>query len=145
MQVIFYTTRGQHDLMSFPRAVTSECVHVLKFSTNKTVCLVVLTRPLSCQVWFREGIHPRVPEGSSWEEVEVPREVAQLSAGPSDLLWALLWDGNLLVRTGLSLDSPTGQGLLLFTLTPQTLFSFPPHHLSSSCLSLFLNQSLKVN
>ncbi|XP_068192159.1 tectonin beta-propeller repeat-containing protein 1 isoform X1 [Antennarius striatus] len=60
------------------------------------------------QVWFREGIHPRVPEGSSWEEVDVPKEVAQLSAGPGDLLWAVLWDGNLLVRTGLSLDSPTG-------------------------------------
>ncbi|XP_068575081.1 tectonin beta-propeller repeat-containing protein 1 isoform X3 [Cebidichthys violaceus] len=60
------------------------------------------------EVWFREGIHPRVPEGSGWEEVEVPKEVAQLSAGPGDLLWALLWDGNLLVRTGLSLDSPTG-------------------------------------
>lgn len=60
------------------------------------------------QVWFREGIHPRVPEGSAWEEVEVPKEVAQLSAGPGDLLWALLWDGNLLVRNGLTLDSPTG-------------------------------------
>ncbi|KAM8844684.1 tectonin beta-propeller repeat-containing protein 1 isoform 1-T2 [Spinachia spinachia] len=60
------------------------------------------------EVWFREGIHPRVPEGSGWEEVEVPKEVAQLSAGPGDLLWALLWDGNLLVRTGLSLDCPTG-------------------------------------
>ncbi|KAM9745169.1 tectonin beta-propeller repeat-containing protein 1 [Menidia menidia] len=60
------------------------------------------------QVWFREGIQPRVPEGTSWEEVEAPKEVAQLSAGPGDLLWALLWDGNLLVRTGLSLDSPTG-------------------------------------
>uniref|UniRef100_H3D323 Tectonin beta-propeller repeat-containing protein 1 n=1 Tax=Tetraodon nigroviridis TaxID=99883 RepID=H3D323_TETNG len=60
------------------------------------------------QVWFREGIHPRVPEGSGWEEVETPKEVAQLSAGPGDLLWAVLWDGNLLVRTGLSLDCPTG-------------------------------------
>lgn len=59
-------------------------------------------------MWFREGIHPRVPEGSGWEEVETPTEVAQLSAGPGDLLWAVLWDGNLLVRTGLSLDSPTG-------------------------------------
>ncbi|KAK7940301.1 hypothetical protein WMY93_003627 [Mugilogobius chulae] len=46
------------------------------------------------QVWFREGIHPRVPEGISWEEVDVPKEVAQLSAGPGDLLWAVLWDGN---------------------------------------------------
>lgn len=61
------------------------------------------------QVWYREGIHPRVPEGSTWEEVEVPKEVAQLSAGPGDLLWAVLWDGNLLVRKGLSLDSPSGQ------------------------------------
>ncbi|KAJ3600361.1 hypothetical protein NHX12_031346 [Muraenolepis orangiensis] len=60
------------------------------------------------QVWFREGIQPRVPEGVSWEEVEVPKEVAQVSAGPGDLLWALLWDGNLMVRRGLSLDSPTG-------------------------------------
>ncbi|XP_075880246.1 tectonin beta-propeller repeat-containing protein 1 [Nelusetta ayraudi] len=60
------------------------------------------------QVWYREGIHPRVPEGSTWEEVEVPKEVAQLSAGPGDLLWAVLWDGNLLVRKGLSLDSPSG-------------------------------------
>lgn len=59
-------------------------------------------------MWFREGIHPRVPEGSGWEEVETPKEVAQLSAGPGDLLWAVMWDGNLLVRTGLSLDSPTG-------------------------------------
>ncbi|XP_054891792.1 tectonin beta-propeller repeat-containing protein 1 [Poeciliopsis prolifica] len=64
------------------------------------------------QVWFREGIHPRVPEGTGWEEVEVPKEVAQLSVGPGDLLWALLWDGNLLVRTGLSLDSPTGTSWL---------------------------------
>lgn len=39
----------------------------------------------------------------------MPKEVAQISTGPGDLLWALLWDGNLLVRTGLSLDSPTGQ------------------------------------
>ncbi|XP_063761048.1 tectonin beta-propeller repeat-containing protein 1 isoform X2 [Eleginops maclovinus] len=60
------------------------------------------------EVWFREGIHPRMPEGSSWEEIEMPKEVAQLSAGPGDLLWAVLWDGNLLVRTGLSLDCPTG-------------------------------------
>lgn len=50
-----------------------------------------------------------MPEGTSWEEVEVPKEVAQISAGPGDLLWALLWDGNLLVRIGLSLDSPTGE------------------------------------
>lgn len=91
-----------------------------------------------CQVWFREGIHPRVPEGSGWEEVEVPKEVAQLSAGPGDLLWALLWDGNLLVRTGLSLDSPTGQYSLSFTFTPK---SFPTKSYLSSFFS-FLEHSL---
>ncbi|XP_019745397.1 tectonin beta-propeller repeat-containing protein 1 isoform X2 [Hippocampus comes] len=64
------------------------------------------------QVWFREGIHPRIPEGTRWDEVEVPKEVVQLSLGPRDLLWAVLWDGNLLVRTGLSLDSPTGTSWL---------------------------------
>ncbi|XP_051905239.1 tectonin beta-propeller repeat-containing protein 1 isoform X2 [Hippocampus zosterae] len=64
------------------------------------------------QVWFREGIQPRIPEGTRWDEVEVPKEVVQLSLGPRDLLWAVLWDGNLLVRTGLSLDSPTGTSWL---------------------------------
>lgn len=73
------------------------------------------------QVWFREGINPRVPEGISWEEVEVPKEVAQLSAGPGDLLWAVLWDGSLLVRAGLSLDSPTG--LFWFLMRLLSLFN----------------------
>jgi len=72
------------------------------------VCVCVCARAYGAQVWFREGIQPRVPEGVSWEEVEVPKEVAQVSAGPGDLLWALLWDGNLMVRTGLTLDTPTG-------------------------------------
>ncbi|KAJ7989723.1 hypothetical protein DPEC_G00307480 [Dallia pectoralis] len=60
------------------------------------------------QVWFRSGILPEVPEGQCWEEVEAPKEVAQISAGPGDLLWAILWDGQLLVRKGISMDSPTG-------------------------------------
>lgn len=80
----------------------------------------------AAQVWFREGIHPRVPEGTSWEEVEVPKEVAQLSAGPGDLLWVLLWDGNLLVRTGLSLDSPTGPHHRGTHSIPESNRFFPP-------------------
>ena len=92
------------------------CVHACA-----SVCLCVgVYHP---QVWFREGIQPRVPEGCSWEEVGVPKEVAQLSAGPGDLLWALLWDGNLLVRMGLSLDSPTGiHRLYPSGLIPQVIF-----------------------
>lgn len=66
-----------------------------------------------------------MPEGSSWEEVEVPKEVAQLAAGPGDLLWAVLWDGNLLVRKGLSLDSPSGQPET-FPCTTDHIFSLQP-------------------
>lgn len=91
------------------------------------------------QVWFREGIHPRVPEGSSWEEVEVPKEVAQISAGPGDLLWALLWDGSLLVRTGLSLDSPTGVSQIF--INPPNV---SPPSLTLECTLLSLNRVLNV-
>uniref|UniRef100_A0A673WSF0 Tectonin beta-propeller repeat-containing protein 1 n=1 Tax=Salmo trutta TaxID=8032 RepID=A0A673WSF0_SALTR len=70
------------------------------------------------QVWFRSGILPQVPEGQCWEEVEAPREVAQISAGPGDLLWAVLWDGQLLVRTGICLDSPTGSSWVVVDSPP---------------------------
>ncbi|XP_030645886.1 tectonin beta-propeller repeat-containing protein 1 [Chanos chanos] len=60
------------------------------------------------KVWFRSGIHYQNPEGSHWEQVQVPREVAQIAAGPSDLLWAVLWEGQLLVRTGITKDCPKG-------------------------------------
>lgn len=90
-------------------------------------------------MWFREGIHPRVPEGTKWEEVEVPKEVAQLSVGPGDLLWAVLWDGNLLVRTGLSLDSPTGQLLLWLIFTHKMVLFISMSLLTAA----FLHISLK--
>uniref|UniRef100_A0A8C7MWV6 Tectonin beta-propeller repeat-containing protein 1 n=1 Tax=Oncorhynchus kisutch TaxID=8019 RepID=A0A8C7MWV6_ONCKI len=70
------------------------------------------------QVWFRSGILPQVPEGQCWEQVEAPREVAQISAGPGDLLWAVLWDGQLLVRTGICLDSPTGSSWVVVDSPP---------------------------
>ncbi|XP_051989161.1 tectonin beta-propeller repeat-containing protein 1-like [Xyrauchen texanus] len=60
------------------------------------------------KVWVRAGIRHQNPEGTRWEPVQVPREVAQVGAGPKDLLWAVLWDGQLLVRTGISKDCPTG-------------------------------------
>uniref|UniRef100_A0A6Q2XQ74 Tectonin beta-propeller repeat-containing protein 1 n=1 Tax=Esox lucius TaxID=8010 RepID=A0A6Q2XQ74_ESOLU len=72
----------------------------------------------SLQVWFRSGILPEVPEGQCWEQVEAPKEVAQISAGPGDLLWAILWDGQLLVRKGICLDSPTGSSWVLVDPPP---------------------------
>uniref|UniRef100_A0A3Q3F101 Tectonin beta-propeller repeat-containing protein 1 n=1 Tax=Labrus bergylta TaxID=56723 RepID=A0A3Q3F101_9LABR len=48
---------------------------------------------LQGKVWFREGICHHNPEGSSWEEVPLPGEVVQISCGPGDLVWAVLWEG----------------------------------------------------
>ncbi|XP_017274045.1 tectonin beta-propeller repeat-containing protein 1 [Kryptolebias marmoratus] len=63
---------------------------------------------LQGKVWFREGICHHNPEGSSWEEVDVPGEVVQISCGPGDLVWAVLWEGQLIVREGVSRDCPKG-------------------------------------
>ncbi|XP_016389238.1 tectonin beta-propeller repeat-containing protein 1-like [Sinocyclocheilus rhinocerous] len=60
------------------------------------------------KLWFRTGIRQQNPEGTRWEPIQVPREVAQVSAGPKDLLWLVLWDGQLLARTGISKDCPKG-------------------------------------
>ncbi|KAI2666607.1 Tectonin beta-propeller repeat-containing protein 1 [Labeo rohita] len=60
------------------------------------------------KLWFRTGIRQQNPEGTRWEPIQVPREVAQVSAGPKDLLWVVLWDGQLLARTGISKDCPKG-------------------------------------
>ncbi|KAJ4940331.1 hypothetical protein JOQ06_026639, partial [Pogonophryne albipinna] len=64
--------------------------------------------PKGTLVWFREGIYHLNPEGSVWEEVSLPGEVIQISCGPGDLVWAVLWEGQLLVREGVSRDCPKG-------------------------------------
>lgn len=61
------------------------------------------------QVWFRCGINHHNPEGSLWEEVPVPGEVVQISCGPGDLVWAVLWEGHLLVREGIGRDCLKGE------------------------------------
>lgn len=59
-------------------------------------------------MWFREGIYHHNPEGSLWEEVPLPGEVVQISCGPGDLVWAVLWEGQFIVREGISRDCPKG-------------------------------------
>lgn len=59
-------------------------------------------------MWFREGIYSDNPEGSSWEEVPLPGEVVQISSSPGDLVWAVLWEGEFIVREGISRDCPKG-------------------------------------
>lgn len=62
-------------------------------------------------MWFREGIHHHSPEGDGWEEVSLPGEVVQISCGPGDLVWAVLWEGQLIVREGITRDCPQGDWL----------------------------------
>lgn len=62
----------------------------------------------TAQVWFREGIYHQNPEGFRWEEVSLPGEVVQISCGPGDLVWAALWEGQLIVREGIGRDCPKG-------------------------------------
>lgn len=63
---------------------------------------------LQGKVWFREGIYHHNPEGWSWEEVQLPGEVVQISCGPGDLVWAVLWEGQFIVREGVGRDCPKG-------------------------------------
>ncbi|XP_067225683.1 tectonin beta-propeller repeat-containing protein 1 [Chanodichthys erythropterus] len=71
-------------------------------------CLALWAVSLQGKVWFRCGINHHNPEGSYWEEVSVPGEVVQISSGPGDLVWAVLWEGHLLVREGISRDCLRG-------------------------------------
>ncbi|KAK1793893.1 hypothetical protein P4O66_010796, partial [Electrophorus voltai] len=69
-------------------------------------CLCLWAVSLQGKLWFRDGIHHHNPEGSVWEEVPTPAEVVQISCGPADLLWAVLWEGHMLVREGITRDCP---------------------------------------
>ncbi|XP_067285521.1 tectonin beta-propeller repeat-containing protein 1 [Pseudorasbora parva] len=71
-------------------------------------CLALWAVSLQGKVWFRCGINHHNPEGSFWEDVPVPGEVVQISCGPGDLVWAVLWEGHLLVREGIGRDCLKG-------------------------------------
>lgn len=95
--------------------VTSMYLHCLMqtaFPPHLTVLLsswmIWLSPFVFTQVWFREGIYHHNPEGSLWEEVPLPGEVVQISCGPGDLVWAVLWEGQLIVREGIGRDCPKG-------------------------------------
>lgn len=91
-------------------------VHTHTHTCNSLTVLppILADPPFPPQVWFREGIDHHNPEGSSWEEMTLPGEVVQISCGPGDLVWAVLWEGQLIVREGVSRDCPKGTAPLLF-------------------------------
>lgn len=59
---------------------------------------------------FRTGVSKTSPEGQRWTSIPVPsnNEVTHISVGPTGLLWAILWNGKAIIRTGITRDSITG-------------------------------------
>lgn len=54
------------------------------------------------RVMTRMGVSTTCPEGVRWTNVSTPGgcEVSQISVGPTALVWACLFDGRAIVRTG---------------------------------------------
>lgn len=121
--------------MTLPLEATKNPYLLLCLLVCACVCVFVCGLQ---QVWFREGIHHQNPEGSAWVEVQCPGEVVQINCGPGDLVWAVMWEGHLLVREGIGRDCLKGQSLQ----TPNTrvLHSCPkklPYPLTSGSKARF--------
>lgn len=79
---------------------------------------VVLSPGLSAgNLWYRAGITPSYPQGSSWEHVS--NNVRRVSVGPLDQVWVIadkvqgshsLSRGTVCHRTGVQPHEPRGQG-----------------------------------
>lgn len=67
---------------------------------------------------WRNGVSIISPEGSRWNAVPMPAgcEVKNISCGATGLVWAVLWSGKALVRTGVSLKTPMGNNIYRFSL-----------------------------
>ncbi|KAJ8969305.1 hypothetical protein NQ317_016553 [Molorchus minor] len=71
----------------------------------------VVIRDFLISVMFRTGVSTKSPEGARWNPIQIPNgcEVAQISVGPTGLLWAALIDGRALIRTGVTRDNLQGE------------------------------------
>lgn len=59
---------------------------------------------------FRSGVTTNSPEGLRWTAISTPAgcEVAQVSVGPTGLVWAVLFNGRAIVRSGVTRENITG-------------------------------------
>ena len=62
------------------------------------------------QVMVRQGVDSSCPEGVKWKHVDTPpdADVTSLWVSRTGYVWAVTWDGNALVRIGVSRENPTG-------------------------------------
>ena len=70
------------------------------------------------QVFHRNGVTRNTPEGDSWIEVPTGElNLVQISVGPLGLLWGCTWDGQAVVRSGVTYIKPYGMYWKLFWVT----------------------------
>lgn len=60
---------------------------------------------------FRTGVTVNSPEGLRWTAINLNAgyEISQISVGPTGLVWAVLYSGKAIVRTGIRREQPTGE------------------------------------
>lgn len=63
---------------------------------------------------FRGGVSINAPEGLRWTAISTPvgSELSQLSVGPTGLVWAVLFNGRAIVRSGVTRDNLAGMSWL---------------------------------
>jgi len=63
---------------------------------------------------FRTGVTQFAPEGLRWTAINTPTgsELSQISVGPTGLVWAVLYNGRVIVRTGITRDNLSGEAWL---------------------------------
>lgn len=62
----------------------------------------------------RSGVNTSSPEGLRWTAISTPSgcEVSQISVGNTGLVWAVLYNGRVIVRSGVTKDSMSGESWL---------------------------------
>lgn len=63
---------------------------------------------------FRSGVSSAAPEGLRWTTISTSAncELAQLSVGPTGLVWAVLFNGRAIVRSGVTRENLSGDSWL---------------------------------
>ncbi|KAK6170342.1 hypothetical protein SNE40_018755 [Patella caerulea] len=71
--------------------------------------LSVWTITINGKVYVRKNVCINCPEGDSWEHIPTDTlGLVNISVGPTGLVWAVTWDGLVLVRLGINRDNVYG-------------------------------------
>lgn len=80
-----------------------------KLNFKFTISDYIFIHFLFAQVLYRSDVSLIHPEGTDWINVPVPGEqIKSVSCGANKLLWALNYDGEVLIRSGITLNNPIG-------------------------------------